>query len=254
MPYRFSASDYYRRRGRRGKNYFSRRGASFRGFGPGTMVPYGFPSGGKTELKYWDANNTPWQCDPSAPGLWPLNLLSTGTDATSVIGREFSTVSLQLRIAIRWIDYSANGPATINARQALRFVLVWDKVPSGVQTSAGDVFLIPTITGTMLNLNNRDRFVILWDKIINIDASGAGAYWDDVLAEEFMFIPGGSYMFKKYFKFRPGMLRTVKSGTDGSIGSFQQGLLTLFVFADNNWAQVGNMVVAPVSRVRVYDV
>lgn len=115
--------------------------------------------GGSGELKYVDVNSTALSTSFnvitwSTPLL--LNGLSTGTTATTRVGRKITLKSVYLR----WT--AALGAFTANSTGIFRIVILYDKQANAAAPAATDIFEVNEMRSPN-NLSNRDRFVVVAD-------------------------------------------------------------------------------------------
>jgi len=104
----------------------------------------------------------------------PLNVMASGTDYSTRVGRQAMVKSISLRSII----FPTTNQTAINTTPTgvtTRFLIVCDKCPNGTAPTLNLVLDYPgpgpeaDLLGYR-NLTYRDRFEILYDKIVNIGA------------------------------------------------------------------------------------
>lgn len=111
------------------------------------------------ELKYVDVNSTALSTAFGAV-TWStpllLNGLSTGSTATTRVGRKINLKS----VYCRWT--AALGAFTANSNGIFRIVIFYDKQANAAAPAATDIFEVNEMRSPN-NLSNRDRFVVIAD-------------------------------------------------------------------------------------------
>lgn len=110
-----------------------------------------------------------------------LNGLSTGTTATSRIGRKIRMKSILIRAEARMNSLSTGGAD-------IRIVVVFDKQANAALALNTDVFVQNDFISPN-NLSNKDRFVTIMDKYMHIDTQNfqCSAIWYKKIDLETMF-------------------------------------------------------------------
>lgn len=101
-----------------------------------------------------------------------INSVGEGNDYNARIGRKINVCSVEYHMlfSAEAASLSANGPG---GADALRFVLVYDRQPTGSLPAWSDVFTTSAVTNAPMlhrNVNNLDRFEILASDFVDINA------------------------------------------------------------------------------------
>lgn len=188
----------------------------------------------------------------TAPLMYVLNLVQEGTGSYNRIGRKIALDSIRIRI--RWVcNIATNDASTILPENLLRFVIVWDRQPDGVNPTWDDVFQDiqgngTTVFGIMTQprYSSMSRFTILRDHFATAKVQAVGTATVDTTS-----VTG---MWEDYIKL--GKRECTYKGTTNPmlLPSINSGALYLMTGAAS--AAVNNQaIMSPSSsiRLRYYD-
>lgn len=186
--------------------------------------------------------------------IWPVNLLTAGAGSYERVGRKISMKSLRIFVHFVWqtsFDADANPPDLHGT--AYRICVVYDKQPSGVTPSFGDIFGTTNSSGATghnifdnLRYSNTERFRVLRD----IRRAPGKQPFVPVIAN------GKTYVHETMEDFIPlNGLETVYSGTTSppTIADVSSGALYVIVRAESDTATCSVNHNYAFTRLRYYD-
>lgn len=171
---------------------------------------FGFGRVISPELKVVETGTAQYACDTTG-SVTCLNLLATGTDFNTRIGRKVALKSVQVRGTVYPVDSATQSGSA-------RVMIVYDDNPNGGSIAAISDILQASEGDAFMNLNNRDRFKVIADfhlPIGRVDSTATQSYA----------VAPGIHAINCFKKLNHPVI--FNNTTTATIGAIQQGALLL---------------------------
>jgi len=179
-------------------------------------------------------------------GIFQCNLVQQGSGSWNRVGRKIAMKSLRLKLQIR---FSAAAPTTTYAGNQIRYIVVYDKQPSGVLPTFNTIFGRTIQDGTEscefmdpARFDNMDRFTVLLDRTVCMQPPASAT-------------TGGTYAWAVDEYLKLGNRETVFSGQSApmTIADTSSGALYFIMRADSANVAGQAFLEASMARLRYTD-